>query len=314
MPTRTFRARLNFARHYLRSAAANPQQDAVCPMLPAPYRPDPAQWTDDSTTLAWLGHATVLGNFAGAWFLTDPALESRIGIGRGLAKFGPRRLIAPALRPRELPPIDLLLLSHAHMDHTDLGTLRFLPRDVPVVVQPGNADLVRRFRRVYQLGWGERAEVGGIEIESVEVRHWGARMITDRHRGYGGYLLRRSGRAILFAGDTAYTEALAPVGRRVAVDVAILPIGAYDPWIANHASPEQAWRMAQGLGAQHLVPIHHSTFRLSREPAGEPIERLLTAAGDQAHRVALTDIGQTFTLPGPAASPSGPVPRSRIPS
>jgi L-ascorbate metabolism protein UlaG (beta-lactamase superfamily) len=298
MPTRAFRARLNFARRYLRSAAVNPRQDAVCPMLPAPHRPDPAQWLDDRTTLAWLGHATVLGNFAGAWFLTDPALEARIGIGRGLAKFGPRRLIAPALRPLELPRLDLLLLSHAHMDHTDLGTLRFLPRDVPVVVQPGNADLVRRFRRVYQLGWGERAEVGGVEIESVEVRHWGARMITDRHRGYGGYLLRRAGRTILFAGDTAYTEVLARVGQRVPIDVAILPIGAYDPWIANHASPEQAWRMAQGLGAQHLLPVHHSTFRLSREPIGEPIARLLAAAGDQAHRVALTDIGQTFTLPG----------------
>ena len=137
MTSKPLRARLNFARHYLRSAAANPPQDAVCPMLAAPHRPDPAEWRDDRITVSWLGHATVLANFLGAWFLTDPALEARIGIGRGLAKFGPRRLVAPALRPRELPPLDLLLLSHAHMDHTDLGTLRFLSRDVPVVVQPG---------------------------------------------------------------------------------------------------------------------------------------------------------------------------------
>lgn len=264
-------------------------------MLAAPHRPDPAEWRDDRITVSWLGHATVLANFLGAWFLTDPALEARIGIGRGLAKFGPRRLVAPALRPRELPPIDLLLLSHAHMDHTDLGTLRFLSRDVPVIVQPGNADLVRRFRHVSELGWGKRIEIAGFEIESVEVKHWGARLITDRHRGYGGYLLRRGGRAVLFAGDTAYTDALTPVGRRVPIDLAILPIGAYDPWIANHASPEQAWQMAQGIRARHLLPIHHGTFRLSREPVGEPIERLVAAAGREAHRVALTEIGQTFS-------------------
>ncbi len=302
MPLSPFRSRLNFARCYVRDAAIERRRDACSPVVPAPHRPDPSSWSDDQTSVAWLGHATVLGNFFGAWFLTDPALETRIGIGRGLAKFGPRRLIAPALRPPELPRLDLVLLSHAHMDHTDLGTLSALPKQVHVVVQPGNLDLVRRFRQVSELAWGERIEVAGIEIESVEVRHWGARMITDRHRGYGGYVLRRRGRTILFAGDTAYTDVLTPIGRRGRVDLAVLPIGAYDPWIANHASPEQAWRMVQDLGADHVLPIHHSTFRLSREPMGEPIERLLAAAGPEAHRVALTEVGQTFTLaarPGP---------------
>jgi L-ascorbate metabolism protein UlaG (beta-lactamase superfamily) len=151
----------------------------------APQRPVLTEWTADRLTVAWLGHATVLFNFHGSWLLTDPALEPRIGIGRGLAKLGPRRLVEPALRPRELPRLDAVLLSHAHMDHTDLGTLRSLPRDVPVVVQPGNRDLVRRFRRVHELAWGEVTAVGGAEIESTEARHWGARMITDKHRGYG---------------------------------------------------------------------------------------------------------------------------------
>jgi L-ascorbate metabolism protein UlaG (beta-lactamase superfamily) len=292
-----FRTRLSFARCHVRDAAIERRRDACTPVAPAPHRPDPSHWTDDRTSVAWLGHATLLGNFFGRWFLTDPALETRIGIGRGLAKFGPRRLIAPALAPRELPRLDLLLLSHAHMDHTDLGTLSTLPRDVPVIVQPGNRDLVRRFRQVTELAWGERTEVAGIEIESVEVRHWGARMITDRHRGYGGYVLRRDGRTILFAGDTADTDTLTPVGRRAPVDLAALPIGAYDPWIANHASPEQAWRMALELGARYVLPIHHSTFRLSREPMEEPVERLLAAAGPNAHQIALTQVGETFTLP-----------------
>jgi L-ascorbate metabolism protein UlaG (beta-lactamase superfamily) len=263
----------------------------------APHRPDPRSWSDDRLTAAWLGHATVLLNFYGTWVLTDPVLESRVGIGRGRAKLGPRRLVKPALRARELPPLDLLLLSHAHMDHTDLGTLCSLRRDVPVVVQPGNRDLVKRFRRVEELAWGERTAVDGVVVESVEVRHWGARMIADRHRGYGGYLLARDDRTVLFAGDTAFTDAFDRLGARVKVDLAILPIGAYDPWIANHASPEQAWRMFKGLGAKYLLPVHHSTFRLSREPVEEPMQRLLAAAGTERWRVIDSGIGATWMLP-----------------
>jgi L-ascorbate metabolism protein UlaG (beta-lactamase superfamily) len=262
----------------------------------APQRPEPSTWPQDRLTVAWLGHATVLLNLGGSWLLTDPALERRIGIGRGLAKLGPRRLVEPALRPRELPPLDAILLSHAHMDHTDIGTLRHLRRDVPVVVQQGNVDLVRRFRRVHELAWGDSAEIGGVRIESTPARHWGARMITDKHRGYGGYLIQKPGATILFAGDTAYTDVLTPIGQRADIDLAILPIGAYDPWIANHASPEQAWTMFRRLQARYVLPVHHSTFRLSREPLTEPIERFLTAAGAESWRVVGTEVGATWTM------------------
>ncbi len=268
----------------------------ISPIPAAPHRPRPGEWPDDRLTVAWLGHASVLLNFYGTWIVTDPALEPRVGIGRGLAKLGPRRLVRPALRARELPALDLLLLSHAHMDHTDLGTLRSFPRDVPVVVQQGNRDLVKRFRHIEELGWGQSTRVAGVEVESVEVRHWGARMVTDRHRGYGGYLLRRNGGTVLFAGDTAYTDALDRIGAREKVDLAILPIGAYDPWIDNHASPEEAWRMFQGVRADYLLPVHHSTFRLSREPVEEPLERLLAAAGDESWRIVGAEIGKTWSL------------------
>jgi len=266
-------------------------------IAPAPLRPDPRSWSNAGLTVAWLGHATVLLNMTGSWLLTDPALERRIGIGRGLAKLGPRRLIQPALRASELPRLDALLLSHAHMDHTDLGTLRRIQADTPVVVQRGNQDLVRRFPEVHELTWGEETTIDGVRIESTPARHWGARMITDRHRGYGGYLLSKAGRTVLFAGDTAYTNALTPLARRGRVDLAILPIGAYDPWIANHASPQQAWDMFKALGAEHVLPIHHSTFRLSREPVDEPIRRFLAAAGAERWRVLAPEIGATSSLP-----------------
>ena len=265
-------------------------------IAPAPQRPQPRTWPDDRLTIAWLGHATVLLNLMGSWLLTDPALERRIGIGRGLAKLGPRRLVEPALRPRELPRLDALLLSHAHMDHTDIGTLRHLARDIAVVVQQGNSDLVRRFRQVQELAWGESVKIGGVRVESTEARHWGARMITDKHRGYGGYLIQKAGCTVLFAGDTAYTDVLTPLGERSRIDLASLPIGAYDPWIANHASPEQAWTMFRRLGAEYVLPVHHSTFRLSREPLSEPIERFLTAAGAESWRIVGTEVGATWGM------------------
>ena len=174
----------------------------------APQRPRPDSWPDDRLTVAWLGHATVLLNFRGSWVLTDPALERRIGLGRGLAKLGPKRLVGAALQPNELPPLDLVLLSHAHMDHTDLGTLRRLPADTPVVVQTGNRDLVRRFRRVNELAWGEATEIHGLRIESTEARHWGARMITDTQRGYGGYL----GRFLAAAGEERWRVVASEIG------------------------------------------------------------------------------------------------------
>lgn len=274
------------------------------PPAPAPHRPDPARWRADRVTLAWLGHATLLIRLFDRFVLVDPVLFRKIGLGVGPFVVGPTRLVEPALTARELPPIDLLLLTHAHLDHTDRRSLRQLERAVPVVVQANNRDLVRRFRDVRELAWGEATTVHGIRVESVSGTHWGARMVVDRRRGYGGYLLsaERDGRTahVLLGGDTALTDRLRPIGARVPIDVAVLGIGAYDPWIANHASPEQAWTMFEELGARHLVPVHHSTFVLSREPLHEPMQRLHAAAGAEHGRIVIREIGQTWTLPEPA--------------
>lgn len=231
--------------------------------------------------------------------LVDPALEPRIGVRLGPLVFGPKRRVAPALGTRELGGVDLLLLTHAHMDHLDLGTLRHLPRETPVVIPTGLRDLVRRFRDVTELRWGEQWQRDGTTVTLVPTKHWGARTVWDRHRSWGGYVLERHGAArVLFAGDTAETDLLDPLAS-ANLDVAVLPIGAYDPWIWNHCSPEQAWGIFGRVGARWMLPVHHATFRLSREPrVEEPLERLLAAAGAEGRaRIALTEIGEQFEVP-----------------
>ncbi len=268
------------------------------PVTPAPNVPRPSEWRDDRLTLAWLGHSTVLINFFGVWLITDPALLKRVGVRAGVVTLGPKRFVAPALRPRQLPPLDFIILTHAHMDHFDLGTLRMLPRGATVITAKATADLLpRRFRHVVELGWGQSRTFertrGSLTIEAFGVRHWGARLRTDTHRGFNGYIVERNGRRVCLAGDTARMDMRA-LARKGPIDVMAVPIGAYDPWVRSHCTPEQAVAMANEAHARFVVPIHHQTFRLGREPMDEPIRRFKRAL--EPNRVALTQVGETFEL------------------
>ena len=277
--------------------------EARRPIAAAPLKPDPAKWSDNQLTLCWLGHTTVLINFYGLHILTDPALGDHVGISAGLGTLGPKRYIAPALRFEELPPIDVLLLSHAHMDHLDLPTLqRFAPGTLTLTARK-TSDLLADagLRQITEFPWGSRATFragkGELRVEAVEVKHWGARWPSKFERGYNGYILRREGRAILFAGDTARTPLFAGLRSRGPFDLAIMPIGAYRPWIMNHCSPEQALELANAARAHYVVPVHHQTFRLSEEPMNEPIERLTAALHAEPERLALRQVGATFVCP-----------------
>jgi L-ascorbate metabolism protein UlaG (beta-lactamase superfamily) len=267
-------------------------------------RPDPRAWSADELTGSCLGHSTVLLNFLGVWILTDPVFSKRVGVGFQPLVLGPKRHLRPALRPREFTPPDLILLSHAHFDHLDIASLRAFSRDTPVVTARHTGDLLRwwRFRDVHELAWGEHISLttraGPLRIEAVEVAHWGARMIRDAHRGYNGYVIEREGASVCFAGDTAYTQAFSRLNRRRRpLDLMLMPIGAYDPWIHAHCSPEQAVAMANQAGAKYFVPIHHETFQLSYEPMDEPATRLKAALAGQPGRLLAVNVGETFRVP-----------------
>jgi L-ascorbate metabolism protein UlaG (beta-lactamase superfamily) len=273
------------------------------PIAPAFTKPAPLKWNDAQVTAAWIGHATVLINFFGIKILTDPVLFPRIGIRLPGLTIGPKRLTAPALQFHELPKIDIVLLSHAHFDHFDLRTLHRFDKDTSVITAPKTADLLRwtRLRDITELRWGERKSlntaVGAIIIGAFQVKHWGARTQRDTYRGYNGYLIERNGRRILFAGDTAMTDSFAKLRHYGEIDLAIMSIGAYNPWIHSHCTPEQAVEMATATGAQFILPVHHQTFRLSFEPLREPIERFQVALSETPERIALREIGETFVLP-----------------
>jgi len=254
--------------------------------------------TDDVTDLEtgglWLGHASTLLRVGGSTILTDPVLSKRIGMRVGSFTLGLDRLRPPALDLESLPPVDVVLLSHAHFDHLDRPTLARLARpNTTVITAYRTTRLVPPgFGRVIELDWGEELTIAGVTYAAIRPAHWGARRWLDAARGYNSYLIHGADRRIFFAGDTAFTTSFKNLGP---VDLAIMGIGAYDPWIHAHASPEEAWAMANSMRARCIMPVHHSTFELSDEHVDEPMERLLDAAGHETDRVVAHEPGKLWT-------------------
>jgi L-ascorbate metabolism protein UlaG (beta-lactamase superfamily) len=229
----------------------------------------------------------------GFTILTDPVFSRRCGIDLGVATLGPKRLVSPALTVEELPKIDLVLLSHAHFDHWDMPSLAAVAsKDIPVICAKETSDLLTpaRWKSVEEMAWRDRKRFGPVEITGVEVKHWGARVRRDTHRGYTGYLLESASGRILFSGDTAFTDKFKELRSSRDIDLAIMPIGAYNPWIASHCTPEQAVQMADWAGARQILPVHHKTFVLSNEPVEEPLERFLA----KSDRGVATEIGMEW--------------------
>lgn len=263
--------------------------------------------------VTFIGHSSFFLQIAGLSLLIDPVFVSYLYVLKRRRKAG--------LRIRDLPVIDAILLTHAHMDHLNLPSLRRIIRHTrrlcgkaPVAVVPrGVEDLVARlgFSEVITLEWWGSTELrpvrsgtqmlAPVHITMTPARHWGARMFADTHRGFGGYVLSGAGHRVYHSGDTAYFPGFAEIGRRLHPRIALLPIGAYFPdnFRGVHTSPEDALQAFLDLGAEILVPMHYGTFRLSLEPMDEPVPRLLAAAGRagiEAKMLPLTE-GQTKLFP-----------------
>jgi L-ascorbate metabolism protein UlaG (beta-lactamase superfamily) len=232
--------------------------------------------------VTFIGHSSFLVQIGGRKLLIDPVFAERL--------IALRRLRRPGVKIKDLPAIDLVLLSHAHMDHLNRPSLRRIVAHntkvagrAPIAVVPwGVEDLVDDlgFARVVTLEWWQTKSIGGLEITMTPCKHWGARLFKDTHRGFGGYVIRGGGHTLYHSGDTAYFDGFSKIGSRLKPEVALLPIGAYRPdsYRGVHTCPEEALQAFLDLGARRMIPMHYGTFRLSQEPMEEPVERLMAAA------------------------------------
>jgi L-ascorbate metabolism protein UlaG (beta-lactamase superfamily) len=232
--------------------------------------------------LTFIGHSSFFLQMAGVNFVIDP------NFARWL--FVLKRLRRPGLRIKDLPPLDLVLVTHAHFDHLHRASLRALVRhtqrlhkQAPMIVVPRHvSDLVSDlgFREIIELDWWGEYAHEGLNIVHTPARHWGARVVRDMHRGFGGYVIRSRRESLYHAGDTAYFSGFQEIGERLRPDLAMLPIGAYEPpsFRNVHASPADAVRAFLDLRARYMVPMHYGTFRLSHEPMDEPLKFLASEA------------------------------------
>ncbi|HXR16087.1 MAG TPA: MBL fold metallo-hydrolase [Terriglobales bacterium] len=252
------------------------RHSAILPRTGQAYKPKLV--SNGELGLTFIGHASFFVQMGGQNVIIDP------NFARWL--FVLKRLRQPGVQLRDLPPIDLVLVTHAHFDHLHRPSLRAIVQQArsrraapPIIVVPHHVmDLVSDlgFGDVVELDWWNSYRHRELTVTHVPSRHWGARIIQDSHRGYGGYVLRDSKHSLYHAGDTAYFSGFREIGRRLAPELALLPIGAYNPpsFRNVHTNPADATRAFLDLNARWMVPMHYGTFKLSHEPMEEPLQLL----------------------------------------
>lgn len=252
------------------------RHSAVTPRTGYTYKPQLV--TNGEMGVTFIGHASFFVQMGGQSVVLDP------NFARWL--FVLKRLRKPGLRVSDLPPIDLVLVTHAHFDHLHRPSLRAIVNHTrrntgkaPTIVIPHHVfDLVSDlgFEEIIELDWWNHYRHGGLTVTHVPSRHWGARILKDSHRGYGGYVLRSEKHSVYHAGDTAYFSGFREIGQRLSPEVALLPIGAYNPeqFRNVHTSPGDATRAFLDLNSRWMVPMHYGSFRLSHEPIDEPLQLL----------------------------------------
>jgi L-ascorbate metabolism protein UlaG (beta-lactamase superfamily) len=248
----------------------------LTPRTGIPQRPVFPKLRYGEVAITWIGHASFLIQFTDLNVLIDPNFANWLFLLKRIKRSG--------FKIADLPPIDLVLLTHAHFDHFHKPTLRKLPHPKIGIMPRGVGDLAHNlgFSRIVELEWWEsfsRAK-SNWKVTFVPSKHWGARTLHDQHRGYGGFVLEHQGLKIYHAGDSAYFEGFKEIGEKFSPSIALLPIGAYHPesFRKVHMGPDDAIKVFKELNAKWLVPMHYGTFKLSFEEIDEPLRWLLELA------------------------------------
>ncbi len=243
----------------------------------------PPQLGPDDVVVTFVGHATFLIQVGATNLLIDPVYAERAS---PVSFAGPRRVRAPGVRFDDLPNVSLVLLSHNHYDHCDLRTLRSLDRrfHLRVAAPIGNGQVLRSagIQNVDEIDWWETAASAPFPITLTPAQHFSARGIFDRNRAlWGGFLIEAAGRRILFAGDSGYGPHFREIAARLGpIDLALLPIGAYEPrWFMKdiHMNPAEAVQAHVDLAARQSLAMHFGTFQLTPEAIDEPVRALANA-------------------------------------
>ncbi|MDC3164481.1 MBL fold metallo-hydrolase [Gammaproteobacteria bacterium] len=234
--------------------------------------------------LIWIGHSTFLIKKDGLTILTDPVFSDRASPFRRL---GPKRLIPPSLNIQDLPPIDIITISHNHYDHLDIRSLKKISKKYPKVVfliPKGDLDIFdqRNIENVFEFEWWQDIDFKNHTFTFTPVKHWSARGLFDRNESlWGAWFISSRDYSIYHAGDTGYSKDFKETQRRLgSPKYAFIPIGAYDPeWFmsASHVNPEDAIKIMQDLGAKNSYGMHWGTFTLTAEDTLDPPRRLSEA-------------------------------------
>ncbi|MEC5128083.1 MBL fold metallo-hydrolase [Verrucomicrobiales bacterium BCK34] len=236
-----------------------------------PHPPEFRDLEGHEVEVVWIGHASFLVRTAGFNVLIDPVWAKWVG--------PLKRHRDPGIDIEHLPPIDLVLITHAHFDHLCRMTLkRIVDGSQTVLVPHGVGPVLKKLKTksVIEMTDWEIFEFGGAKIHFTPAHHWGARYIHDTHKGFGGYVIELPDHTVYHSGDSAYFDGFREIGEKHSIDTALLPIGAYDCPSGRevHMNPEEAVQAFFDLNAAKMIPMHHATFPISNEHRHEPLQRL----------------------------------------
>ena len=272
------------------------------PPRPLPVERPHEAWTrkiDSGLRVTWLGHSTVLLELDGFRVLTDPVFGERAS---PLSFAGPKRFHPTPARLEELPPLDVVLLSHDHYDHLCRTTMRSLAKQtVPVVTALGVGAHLEAMgiapERITELDWEESFEVKGLRLTATPSQHFSGRGVHDRNSTlWASWVIQSANRKVFFSGDTGLSDQFEDIGARHGpFELVMLEVGAFHPsWGSIHLGPENALEVFQMLGGGTLLPVHWGTFNLALHAWDEPAETLVKLAAEQGLRVVTPKPGQVF--------------------
>ncbi len=229
----------------------------------------------------WIGHSTFLINNGNLTILTDPIFSNRAS---PLTFAGPKRLIKPVVKIKDLPKVDVITISHNHYDHLDINSLRKIQKKFPnvkILVPKGDLKLLKNYNlnNGHEFLWWEEITINNTNFTFTPAQHWSARGLRDRNKSlWGSWFIKNGDRNIFHAGDTGYSKDFIEIRNKLGeVDFAMIPIGAYDPqWFMSysHVNPEEALNIAKDLNAKKSIGMHWGTFILTDEPVLEPRDKL----------------------------------------